>query len=109
MAKILLVEDDHQLAKLVSEWLSMERHTVEWVEDGKEAADRLRLYPYDLIVLDLHIPKLSGLDVLNGFRANGGVAPVLILTGQGDIETKERGLAVVRTKQPTEKRTSARS
>lgn len=92
MAKILLVEDDSALAHSICDWLGKERHTVEWVQDGQEAADRLRLYQYDLIVLDLNIPKIKGLDVLQQFRSGGGATPILILTGQSDIDTKERGL-----------------
>jgi len=91
MAKILLVEDDPALAKLVRDWLSLEHHVVESVEDGEEASHRLKITEYEVIVLDINIPKKDGLAVLKEFRSTGGATPVLILTGKGTISEKEEG------------------
>lgn len=60
MAKILLVEDDLDLAQMVVEWLTFEHHSVELIGDGREGLERLRLCQYDVIVLDWGLPQLSG-------------------------------------------------
>ncbi len=92
MAKILIIEDDVQLSKLVRDWLKMERHEAEVVNDGQEGLNRLKVYEYDLIVLDLELPMLSGMEILREFRATGKKTPVLILTGRTTIDDKELGL-----------------
>jgi len=91
LAKILLVEDDPELAKLVKNWLSLEHHNVESVDDGEEALTRLKISTYDLVVLDWNLPKLSGVEVLRQFRAIGANTPVLMLTGKSAISEKEEG------------------
>lgn len=92
MAKILIVEDDIQLSKLVRDWLKMERHEVEVVNDGQEGLNRLKVYDYDLVVLDLELPVIGGMEILREFRATGKKTPVLILTGRTTIDDKELGL-----------------
>jgi len=91
MAKILLVEDDQSLAKLVRNWLSLEHHVVETVEDGEEALHRLKVSEYDLVILDWTLPKLTGVEVLKEHRRMGGQTPVLMLTGKDKISDKEEG------------------
>lgn len=91
MAKILLVEDDQALAKLVRNWLSLEHHAVESVEDGEEALHRLKVSEYDLVILDWTLPKLAGVEVLKEHRRLGGQTPVLMLTGKDKISDKEEG------------------
>lgn len=92
MAKILIVEDDLDLANNVVEWLKFEQHTVEAVHDGQEGADRLKLYKYDLAILDWELPKKNGPDVCKQYRAGGGQIPILMLTGKSEIEDKTTGL-----------------
>jgi DNA-binding response OmpR family regulator len=92
MAKILLVEDDLDLAGRINEFLTFENHTVEAVSDGDEAADRLKIYQYELVILDWGLPGLTGLEVCQRFRAAGGVTPVLMLTGKNEIDEKTAGL-----------------
>lgn len=92
MAKVLLVEDDKQLCALVSDWLAHQNYVVECVYTGTEAHEFLSMYQYDVIVLDWALPDVSGLEVLQKFRANGGATPVLILTGKRSIREKEQGL-----------------
>lgn len=92
MAKILIVEDDVQLSKLVRDWLKLERHESEIVNDGQEAIERLKVYEYDLIILDLELPVIGGMEILKQFRADGKKTPVLILTGRTTIDDKEVGL-----------------
>jgi len=92
VAKILIVEDDVQLSKLVRDWLKMERHEPEVVNDGQEGLNRLKVYDYDLVVLDLELPLIGGMEILREFRATGKKTPVLILTGRTNIDDKELGL-----------------
>lgn len=92
MAKILLIEDDTDLAGRVCEWLSFERHTVESSPDGEDGAEKLKFYKYELVVLDLGLPGKSGIDILKEFRSAGGTTPIIILTGQNAVEEKEKGL-----------------
>jgi len=91
VAKVLVIEDDVALAKMISDWLSIEHHKTELVHDGNDAADRLKVYDYDLIVLDWELPGVKGVDLLKEFRSRGGLTPVLMLTGRGNIEDKEKG------------------
>ncbi len=92
MAKILIVEDDINLCNQVVAWLANEMHTVEAVHDGKEGSQRLRLYDYELAILDWQLPEMSGIEVCRAFRAEGGSIPILMLTGKTTIESKETGL-----------------
>ncbi|MCC7527906.1 MAG: response regulator transcription factor [Candidatus Melainabacteria bacterium] len=92
MAKILLVEDDNDMCQQIESWLKHEQHAVEIVKEGPEAADRLKFYKYDVVILDWQLPGMSGVDVLKQFRNQGGSTPVLMLTGKGNIEEKEQGL-----------------
>lgn len=91
MAKILVVEDDRLVAQAVVDALKYAQHTVEWVDDGKEGLDRLLLYHYDIAILDLNLPTISGLEIAQSYRASGGMLPLLMLTGRSDITDKESG------------------
>lgn len=92
MAKILVVEDDVDLSCKVNDWLSFEQHLVEVVYDGQEAHDRLRVYSYEVVVLDWDLPKMTGLEVCKQYRNQGGHTPILMLTGKDAIAEKEAGL-----------------
>ncbi|HEY9719726.1 MAG TPA: response regulator transcription factor [Trichormus sp.] len=92
MAKILLAEDDTQLAALVEDWLKSEHHVVDHVETGTDAVDLLNASRFDLLILDWNIPGVSGVEVCNEYRNQGGTSPVLMLTGRDKIEDKEEGL-----------------
>jgi len=93
VAKILIIEDDVQLASLVLRWLTKEGHVVEHVASGGEGLQRLRFDPYDLIVLDWNLPEVEGIDILKQFRRSGGTTPILMLTGKKAIEEKLEGLS----------------
>lgn len=92
MAKILIVEDDLDIATIVSRWLKHENHLVETSKDGEDAQMKLKLNQYDLIILDWMLPKITGVDLCKKFRANGGTTPILLLTAKSTIENKETGL-----------------
>ena len=91
MAKVLLVEDDRNLAGTVREWLEFEHYLVEWVETGTDALDMMKSYKYDVIIMDLTIPKMDGIEVCKAYRQLGGETPILILTGRGTVPDKELG------------------
>lgn len=92
MAKILLVEDDDLVLEAVADTLETNNYVVEKVRDGQEASDRLKLYSYDLAILDVGLPKVNGFDVCRNYRAGGGSVPILMLTGKGAIEDRVEGL-----------------
>lgn len=92
MAKILLVEDNADLANTVRTFLLFEHHMVEHVADGKVAFEHLRSFEYELVILDWNLPGMSGVDILRRFRETGGHTPVIMLTGHDTVEEKERGL-----------------
>lgn len=92
MAKILLVEDDPDIAAKVSEFLVREGHIAEHVDDGLEAKARLKIYEYDLIILDWQLPGATGIEICKAYRGNGGSKPVLMVTGKDTTTDKMLGL-----------------
>jgi len=94
MAKILLIDDDIDLATVISAWLTSESHSVEMVHAGHEALERLRLCQYDLVLLDWQLPEISGLEILRSYRNEKGLTPVIMLTGNKSIDDKASGLDV---------------
>lgn len=90
--RIILVEDDELLGDGVKTGLSQYGYTIDWVKDGKAAEHAILSEHFDLIVLDLGLPKLSGLEVLQRVRDVGVKTPVLILTARETIEDRVRGL-----------------
>jgi two-component system, OmpR family, manganese sensing response regulator len=92
MAKILLVEDDAELAERLGDWFTLEGHSPEIVTTGEDALQMMEGYTFDVIVLDWGLPGITGLSVCQRYRKQGGKAPVLFLTGKGDIDSKEAGL-----------------
>jgi two-component system OmpR family response regulator len=92
MAKLLLVEDEPELVAVISEWLQDEHHVVETVSRGDQAIEQLSAHAYDLVILDLMIPVLDGVQVCRQYREKGGKIPVLMLTARASIFDKEAGL-----------------
>lgn len=92
MAKILIVDDDTNMANLVHDFLKLNNYVVDVLHTGKEALERIKFYPYDLIILDWGLPDLSGLDILKEFRTAGGDAKIIMMTGRTKIDEKESGL-----------------
>lgn len=93
MAKILLVEDEKDLADAVKNWFEEEEsNCVEHVADGEEALSKLDQRSYDLIILDLLLPRLDGMQVCKKYRDNGGTVPILMLTAKSSLASKEAGL-----------------
>lgn len=92
MSKILLVEDDSSFAEYLCTWLRQEAHIVDLVQTGTEALDYLKVFPYDVIILDWKLPDMDGVSICRLFRLSGGKAPVLMLTGKAEVDSKELGL-----------------
>lgn len=88
MAKILIVEDEEDLAKLVSNCLKSNGHLCEIVHDGATAAHILKITKYDLVILDLMLPEISGLDVCRDYRRHAGASPILMLTARSALSDK---------------------
>ena len=89
---ILLVEDDALIASGLQTALSRALHQVTWVADGLQARERLRAETFDLVILDLGLPGLDGLEVLEGLRASGAAVSVLILSARDGAHDRIQGL-----------------
>lgn len=92
MAKILVVEDDRLVAELLRDRLQLEHHKIELAFDGQDALDLALSYHFDMLILDLGLPQLDGMEVLRRYRGKGETSPVLILTGKNQVNEKEAGL-----------------
>ena len=86
--KVLVIEDDPTVGKFVKRGLEEQRYSVDLVTDGDEGERLATSQPYDLIVLDLRLPRRSGIDVLRSLRARGFERPVLVLTAQDAVDAK---------------------
>jgi two-component system, OmpR family, phosphate regulon response regulator PhoB len=91
MARILVVEDELELAKLISNWLRRDHHLVEVAHDGTTALHQLSISSYDVVVLDWMLPELSGVEVCKRYRQQGGNAPVIMITAKQNLDDKETG------------------
>ncbi|HEX4997707.1 MAG TPA: response regulator, partial [Terriglobia bacterium] len=92
--KILLIEDEEALRMTVGDRLRSAGYDVEYAADGGSGLRKATEAPFDLIVLDLMLPKRDGFDVCEEIRRSGLIAPVLILTARGRIEDKVKGLKI---------------
>jgi two-component system cell cycle response regulator CtrA len=92
--RILLIEDDSATAQSIELMLKSESFNVYTTDLGEEGVDLGKLYDYDLILLDLNLPDMSGFEVLRSLRVSKVRTPILILSGLAGIEDKVRGLGV---------------
>src|SRR5258706_9905460 len=90
--RVLLAEDNPQLLRSLARALGESGMVLDCVEDGLHADQLLQVQSYDVLVLDLTLPRLDGLDVLRRLRARGSGLPVLILTARGGTDDRVRGL-----------------
>ena len=90
--RLLLVEDDPMIGESMEEGLRAESYAVDWVRDGRSAELAMQDQAYDLILLDLGMPHIPGLDLLRKFRRAGGRAPVLIVTAREATAARVAGL-----------------
>ncbi|MBN8441343.1 MAG: response regulator transcription factor [Thauera sp.] len=90
--RILLAEDDPVIADGIGRALRKGGYAVDHVADGAEADTALASQPYDLLILDLGLPRLPGIEVLKRLRGRKSALPVLILTAQDGVDDRVRGL-----------------
>jgi DNA-binding response OmpR family regulator len=89
--RILIVEDEKKVANFIKKGLQQEGYAADIAQDGEEALESAMAFDYDAMVLDLMLPKKSGLDVLRTVRANKPKLAVLVLTAKGSLEDKVTG------------------
>lgn len=90
--RILLVEDNRKLSEWLTRLLADRAYTIDQAFDGEEADATVLLNPYSLIILDLGLPRMSGIDFLKKLRARGDVTPVLILSASDKLSARVTGL-----------------
>ncbi len=92
MNSFLLVEDDELVGSMVRINLEAEGHVVQWHTDGREGLAAATSQPFDLILLDISLPGINGLEVLKTIRQREIGTPVLMLTAQADVSSKVKAL-----------------
>jgi len=91
---ILVVEDEIKITRFIKKGLEMEHYTVEVAYDGKEALEKTEVNNYDLIVLDIMLPKIDGLKVCQKLREKKIDTPIIMLTARDTVEDRIKGLDV---------------
>jgi DNA-binding response OmpR family regulator len=92
--RILLIEDEPKVSDLVKRGLVAERYAVDVCADGREGLELAAAYPYDLILLDLMLPGVPGIDVLNRIRRTNEFVPVLVLTARDSLDDKVKSFDI---------------
>ena len=90
--RILLIEDDQLIGNGLKVGLTKSGFSVDWFSDGKTGLDAVKSAPYDAVVLDLTLPKMDGLDILQQWRRDNQDVPVLILTARDTLDERITGL-----------------
>lgn len=90
--RVLLIEDDDTLGHALHEFLAAQGYTVDWIQDGGGVLPTLQQQTYHLLILDLNLPNVSGLDILRQLHSGGQRIPVLILTARDGVEDRVAGL-----------------
>jgi two-component system cell cycle response regulator CtrA len=90
--RVLLIEDDRATAQSIELMLKSESFQIYTTDLGEEGVDLGKLYDYDIILLDLNLPDMSGFEVLRSLRVSKVKTPILILSGLAEIENKCKGL-----------------
>jgi two-component system response regulator MprA len=94
MARVLVVDDEPAVQRALERALRLERHDVELAGDGEEALDVLAKSPPDVVILDIGMPRLDGLEVCRRMRQAGDRTPILMLTARDAIDDRVEGLDV---------------
>ncbi len=90
--RLLLIEDDAALRLGLTRQLEAEGYRVDGAQDGEDGLFQAREYPVDLAIVDLGLPRLNGLTIVQTLRADGRTLPILVLTARGSWQDKVRGL-----------------
>ena len=91
MLNVLLVEDDFDLAETVIDYLELESVTCDYASNGMAGLQLMEQNPYDVVLLDLNLPRLDGLSVCERLRATGNDTPILMLTARDQLDDKLAG------------------
>ena len=89
---VLIVEDDARLGKALEQGLRENRHDCTWIRNGCQGLESARSQKFDVLILDLMLPDLAGLEILRTLRSEGVRTPVLILTALGSVDDRVTGL-----------------
>ena len=89
---VLVVEDEERVASFLEKGLRAHGYAVEWAQTGEDVLRRLMHAGISLVILDLGLPGLDGLDVLAGLRERGSAVPVLVLSARGRVDDRVKGL-----------------
>lgn len=92
--KILIVEDEQKLSRVLQLELEYEDYEIGIATDGKEALEKIEEERWDLVLLDIMLPKLSGLEVLRKVRKSGETMPIILLTARDEVHDKVSGLDI---------------
>lgn len=87
MAKVLIVDDERSIRNTLKEILEFEKYDIDLAEDGLIALEKTKITVYDVIFLDIKMPQMDGIEVLEKMRANQIETPVVMISGHGNIET----------------------
>jgi len=90
--RLLIVEDDKKVAGFLRKGLREEHHSVDVCHDGEEALNAIEVNEYDVIILDVMLPKINGFEVIRRARAQSVLTPILLLTAKDQLEDKLKGL-----------------
>ena len=90
--RLLLIEDDPMIGKSIRDGLRREGYSVDWVRDGWAGEQSVNAEAYDMLILDLGLPRKDGLAVLSSIRASGQLMPVLIITARSEVDDRVTGL-----------------
>ena len=90
--RVLVAEDEKELNRIICKRLEDEDYAVDSVYDGKSALDYMRATEYDIVLLDVMMPRLDGFGVLSEYREEGGKSPVLFLTARDAVSDRVKGL-----------------
>jgi len=89
--KILLLEDDYMLSDIIINFLKEKFYDVVQVEDGENAVERASTDKFDLMILDINVPKLSGIDVVKNIRSYSDTTPIILITAYQDTAHLKKG------------------
>ncbi|MDB5159241.1 MAG: DNA-binding response regulator [Mucilaginibacter sp.] len=94
MAQIFLVEDEERVSAVTKKALEENHHIVDIVKDGAQAVKKFPIKPYDLVILDIMLPYLTGIEVCRHIRQKNKTVPILMLTALNSVDDKVKGLNI---------------
>lgn len=92
MSKLLIIEDDQALSSLMKAFLESKKFQIDLVSDGQSGLEWLTQVEYAAAIIDWELPNLSGVEICRNYRNGGGMTPIIMLTGRGQVKDKITGL-----------------